>query len=71
MGQGEVLPGSGVVAPLCKFSMDEQGVDAVTRIKWNFSNEDEIAKFLAEVERRGPPCCGCTVRAGDDGIRPS
>ena len=40
---------------LCQFSIDEQGVDAVSRKKWDFSKEEERAKFLADVDRRGPP----------------
>ena len=40
---------------LCQFSIDEQGVDAVSRKKWDLSKEEERAKFLADVDRRGPP----------------
>ena len=40
---------------LCQFSIDEEGVDAVSRKKWDFSKEEERAKFLADVDRRGPP----------------
>ena len=40
---------------LCEFSIDEQGVDAVSRKKWDFSKEEERAKFLADVDRPGPP----------------
>ena len=40
---------------LCHFSIDEEGVDAVSRKKWDFSKEEERAKFLADVDRRGLP----------------
>ena len=40
---------------LCQFSIDEEGVDAVSRKKWDSSKEEERAKFLADVDRRGPP----------------
>ena len=67
--EGGVLQGSGAAAPLCMFSIDEQGVDAVSLNKWDFSKEDERAKFLVEVERRGPPVC--TVTSRGDCTRPS
>ena len=53
--RGRVLQGSSVAVELCQFSIDEEGVDAVSRKKWDFSKEEERAKFLADVDRRGPP----------------
>ena len=50
-----VLPGSSVAVELCQFSIDEERVDAVSRKKWDFSKEEERAKFLANVDRRGRP----------------
>ena len=50
-----VSEGSSVPARLCRFSIDEQGVDAVSRKKWGFKKEKERAKFLEDVGRRGPP----------------
>ena len=35
--RGRVLQGSSVAVELCQFSIDEQGVDAVSRKKWDFS----------------------------------
>ena len=63
---GGVLQRSSVAVELCQFSIDEQGVYVVSRKKWDFSEEEERAKFLADVDRRDLPCCGCTVKAGDE-----
>ena len=53
--RGRLLQGSSVAVELCQFSIDEEGENAVSRKKWDFSKEEERAKFLADVDRRGPP----------------
>ena len=50
-----VVQGSSVSAQLCKFSIDDQGVDAISSKRWDFSKEVDRVKFLEDVDRRGPP----------------
>ena len=40
---------------LCKFSIDDQGVDAISSKRWDFFKEVDRVKFLEDVDRRGPP----------------
>ena len=66
-----VLQGSSVTDQLCRFSIDDQGLDAVSSKKWDFTKKEvERVKFLEEVDRRGPPLLWvhCQSRRRQDSI---
>ena len=62
----EIRPSESSIGGLRKLSIHVQGVDAVSRKKWDFSKEEESAKFLEDVDRPGPPVswvhCQCQRR---------
>ena len=57
--RGGVLQGSSVAVELCQYSIDEEGLDAVSRKKWDFSKEEEREpSFWQTLTGEDLPCCG-------------